>query len=156
MPVTFNKGDIAPDFTLADQAGTKHTLSTYKGETVVLYFYPRDDTPGCTKQACGFRDNYTEVIATGTHLFGISTDSKESHDKFREKYSLPFPLLVDHEASVSTTYGAWGEKVLYGRKSIGMTRCTFIIGPDGKFQKVWKRAQAAKNPEAVLKELQST
>ena len=156
MPVTFEKGDLAPDFTLTDQDGREHTLSTYKGETVVLYFYPRDDTPGCTKQACGFRDNYATLLNTGAQLFGISTDSEKSHIKFREKYSLPFPLLVDNDAKIAEEYGAWGEKVLYGRKSIGMTRCTFIIGSDGKFQKIWKRAQAAKNPEAVLKELLSS
>ncbi|MCY3882964.1 MAG: thioredoxin-dependent thiol peroxidase [Chloroflexi bacterium] len=151
MPVTLEAGDTAPDFELKDQDGKTHRLQDYRGQTVVLYFYPRDNTPGCTKQACGFRDKHEDIGAEGAVVLGVSTDDAESHTNFRDKYDLPFPLLVDEDAKVSTEYGAWGEKTLYGRKSIGMTRSTFVIGPDGTFTKVWKRAQALNNPGAVLK-----
>lgn len=154
MPVTLEAGDTAPDFELQDQDGKTHRLQDYRGQTVVLYFYPRDNTPGCTKQACGFRDKHEAIGAEGAVVLGVSTDDAASHTKFRDKYDLPFPLLVDEDAKVSTEYGAWGEKTLYGRKSIGMTRSTFVIGPDGTFTKVWKRAQALNNPGAVLKLLQ--
>ena len=155
MPVTLAKGDQAPDFELADQDGTIHRLSDYAGQTVVLYFYPRDDTPGCTKQACSLRDDMSEISEEGAVVLGVSTDSAESHQKFRAKYELNFPLLVDPEAEVATRYGAWGEKTLYGRKSIGMTRATFVIGPDGALTKVWKRAKAADHGQAVLKALRT-
>ena len=155
MPVTLAKGDQAPDFELTDQDGTIHRLSDYAGQTVVLYFYPRDDTPGCTKQACSLRDDMSEISDEGAVVLGVSTDSAESHQKFRAKYELNFPLLVDAEAEVATRYGAWGEKTLYGRKSIGMTRATFVIGPDGALTKVWKRAKAADHGQAVLKALRT-
>ncbi len=155
MPVTLAKGDQAPDFQLADQDGAMHKLADYAGRTVVLYFYPRDDTPGCTKQACSFRDDMEEIQAEGAVVLGVSTDDAESHRQFREKFDLNFPLLVDEEAEVATRYGAWGEKVLYGRKSIGMTRATFVIGPDGVLTKVWKRAKAADHGQAVLKALRT-
>ena len=155
MPVTLAKGDQAPDFQLADQDGEMHKLADYAGRTVVLYFYPRDDTPGCTKQACSFRDDMEEIEAEGAVVLGVSTDSAESHQQFRRKFDLNFPLLVDEEAEVATRYGAWGEKVLYGRKSIGMTRATFVIGPDGVLTKVWKRAKAADHGQAVLKALRT-
>ena len=155
MPVTLAKGDQAPEFQLADQDGTIHKLADYAGRTVVLYFYPRDDTPGCTKQACSFRDDMEEIEAEGAVVLGVSTDSAESHQQFRRKFDLNFPLLVDEEAEVATRYGAWGEKVLYGRKSIGMTRATFVIGPDGVLTKVWKRAKAADHGQAVLKALRT-
>ena len=155
MPVTLAKGDQAPDFQLADQDGKVHKLADYAGQTVVLYFYPRDDTPGCTKQACSFRDDMDEISAEGAVVLGVSTDSAESHQKFIAKHELNFPLLVDTEAEVATRYGAWGEKTLYGRKSIGMTRATFVIGPDGVLTKVWKRAKAADHGQAVLKALRT-
>ncbi len=153
MAVTLEAGDRAPDFALADQAGTIHRLGDYGGQIVVLYFYPRDDTPGCTKEACSFRDAELQIRGEGATILGVSTDTAESHQKFREKYELPFPLLVDEDANVSTAYGAWGEKVLYGRRSTGMTRSTFIIGPDGTLLRVWKRARAADHGDAVLKAL---
>ena len=155
MPVTLAKGDHAPDFELADQDGTVHKLADYAGQTVVLYFYPRDDTPGCTKQACSFRDDMDEISAEGAVVLGVSTDTAESHQKFITKHELNFPLLVDTDAEVATRYGAWGEKTLYGRKSIGMTRATFVIGPDGVLSKVWKRAKAADHGQAVLKALRT-
>ena len=155
MPVTLAKGDQAPDFELADQDDNTHKLADYAGQTVVLYFYPRDDTPGCTKQACSLRDEMGEIQAEGAVVLGVSTDDAESHRQFRAKHELNFPLLVDAEAEVATRYGAWGEKVLYGRKSIGMTRATFVIGPDGVLTKVWKRAKAAEHGQAVLKALRT-
>ena len=155
MPVTLAKGDQAPDFELADQDGKVHKLADYVGQTVVLYFYPRDDTPGCTKQACSFRDDMDEISAEGAVVLGVSTDTAESHQQFITKYQLNFPLLVDTDAEVATRYGAWGEKTLYGRKSIGMTRATFVIGPDGLLTKVWKRAKAAGHGQAVLKALRT-
>jgi peroxiredoxin Q/BCP len=150
MAVTLEAGDQAPDFALEDQDGETHRLADYRGKTVVLYFYPKDETPGCTKQACSFRDSELQIRAEGASVLGVSVDSAASHRKFREKHSLPFPLLVDEGAKVATEYGAWGEKTLYGRKSIGMTRSTFIIGPDGRLLKVWKRAKAEGHGEAVL------
>ena len=151
MPITLEAGDTAPDFELQDQDGKTHRLQDYRGKTVVLYFYPRDNTPGCTKQACEFRDRHAEIGEEGAVVLGVSSDSAASHTKFREKHDLPFPLLVDEDTAVSTEYGAWGEKTLYGRKSIGMTRSTFVIGPDGVLTKVWKRARAVGNAGAVLK-----
>lgn len=155
MPITLEAGDTPPSFELQDQDGNTHRLEDYRGQTVVLYFYPRDNTPGCTKQACGFRDNHKAIGEKGAVVLGVSTDSAASHTKFREEFDLPFPLLVDNDEKVSKEYGAWGEKTLYGRKSIGMTRSTFVIGPDGNLIKVWKRAKAADNAEAVLKLLNS-
>ena len=156
MAITLGAGDVAPDFALADQDGTIHSLAGYLGRTVVLYFYPRDETPGCTTQACSFRDHHAEILAAGAIVLGISRDDADSHRDFRERHRLPFPLLVDDETTVATRYGAWGEKVLYGRRFEGMTRSTFIIGPDGILTKVWKRARAAGHGAAVLKALRET
>ncbi len=153
MAVTLGAGDTAPDFDLEDQDGKRHRLADYAGQTVVLYFYPKDETPGCIKQACSLRDHHDEISAEGAVVLGVSADDAGSHRAFRANYSLPFPLLVDTEKALSTAYGSWGEKVLYGRKSIGMTRSTFVIGPDRVFTKVWKRATAADHGERVLQVL---
>lgn len=153
MPVTLAAGDVAPDFDLEDQDGRRHRLADYAGRTVVLYFYPKDETPGCIKQACSLRDHHDAINEEGAVVLGVSADDAESHRAFREHHSLPFPLLVDADKQVSTAYGSWGEKVLYGRTSIGMTRSTFVIGPDGRLMKVWKRATAAGHGERVLKVL---
>ena len=153
MAVTLEAGDAAPDFDLKDQDGNRHRLAGYAGQTVVLYFYPKDETPGCIKQACSLRDHHDEISAEGAVVLGVSVDDADSHRAFRANHSLPFPLLVDTEKTLSTAYGSWGEKVLYGRKSIGMTRSTFVIGPDGVLTKVWKRATAAGHGERVLKVL---
>lgn len=150
MTITLEAGDRAPAFTLKDQDGNTHRLASYRGRTVVLYFYPKDETPGCTVEACSFRDGHAAMLREGAVVLGVSTDSAESHRKFRERHGLPFPLLVDAGAKVATAYGAWGEKTLYGRKSIGMTRCTFLIGADGRLLWVWKRARAAGHGDAVL------
>ncbi len=155
MPITLEAGDKAPDFELPDQDGKRHRLADYAGKTVVLYFYPKDDTPGCTKEACSFRDNHDEIQEAGAVVLGVSADSEASHRKFADKYELPFPLLSDDGAKVASTYGAWGEKTLYGKKVIGMTRSTFVIGPDGRLTKVWKQVKAEGHAEQVLKVLNS-
>ena len=153
MVITLQANDRAPLFTLRDQNGEVHRLRNYRGQTIVLYFYPRDFTPGCTTQACSLRDANTQITAEESIILGISNDDAESHRRFCDEYRLPFSLLVDKGAKVATRYGAWGEKVLYGRKSIGMTRATFIIGPDGKILRVWKRAKATEHGMTVLRAL---
>ena len=153
MAITLEVGDAAPGFELPDQNGTVHSLTGLAGKAVVLYFYPKDETPGCIKQACSLRDNHRAILEEGAVVFGLSADSADSHRKFVENHALPFPLLVDEQAAVATAYGSWGEKTLYGRTSIGMTRSTFIIGPDGKIVRLWKRAKAADHGDVVLKAL---
>ena len=155
MAVTLEAGDRAPAFKLRDQDGNEHSLAGYRGQVVVLYFYPKDETPGCTKQACSMRDHFAEIRAEGATILGISTDSAEAHQAFRANHELPFPLLVDADAKMATAYGAWGDKVLYGRHSIGMTRSTFIVGPDGKLLRVWKRATAAEHGAKILEALRA-
>jgi len=155
MPITLEAGDRAPDFALKDQDGNTHRLKDYAGKTVVLYFYPKDDTPGCTKEACSFRDQHEAIVEREAVVLGVSKDDAESHQKFREKFDLPFPLLIDDDAKVATAYGAWGEKQLYGKTVIGMTRSTFIIGPDGHVKKVWKQVQAEGHAEKVLEALRA-
>ena len=154
MAVTLEAGERAPAFTMKDQDGKEHSLAGYQGETVVLYFYPKDETPGCTTQACSLRDYFGDIRKEGATILGVSTDDAESHKKFIANHELPFPLLVDADKQASTAYGTWGEKVLYGKTSIGMTRATFIIGPDGKLLRVWKRATAADHGATILEALQ--
>ncbi|HEY8516699.1 MAG TPA: thioredoxin-dependent thiol peroxidase [Candidatus Binatia bacterium] len=150
MPI--EEGKAAPAFTLKDQDGNSVSLAQFKGkQNVVLYFYPKDDTPGCTKEACGFRDFNKELTKLGTAVLGVSADSPESHKKFIAKYKLNFPLLSDPERKVMTQYGAYGEKMMYGKKTVGVIRSTVLIGKDGKVKKHWaKVANAEKHPEQVL------
>ena len=155
MAVTLEAGDKAPAFSLPDQDGKTHKLADYQGKIVVLYFYPKDMTGGCTAQACSLRDLNAEIAAEGAVVLGLSTDTAESHQQFRAMHQLPFTLLVDAGAKVATRYGSWGEKVLYGKRSIGMTRATFIIGPDGTLLRVWKRATAAEHGTTVLNALRA-
>ena len=155
MAVTLEAGDRAPTFTLHDEDGKEHSLEDYRGGIVVLYFYPKDETPGCTAQACSLRDYFSEIRAEGATVLGVSTDDAASHRAFREHHELPFTLLVDEGARVATSYGPWGEKVLYGKRGIGMTRATFIIGPDGTLLRVWKRATAAEHGTTVLQALRA-
>lgn len=143
-------GEKAPAFTLANETGAKVKLSDLKGKTVVLYFYPRDDTPGCTKEACAFRDRFAEMKKLGAEVFGVSTDTKESHTKFREKYELPFSLLVDEDHAMSEKYGAWREKNMYGKKSMGIQRCTYLIDAQGKVAAVWKRVKVDGHDQQVI------
>jgi len=146
-------GDVAPDFRLPSTRGKDVTLKEFRGKDVILYFYPKDDTPGCTKEACSFRDHESDMSKRHAVVFGVSTDSLESHEKFKSKYSLNFPLLSDQTADVAKMYGVWKEKNLYGRRSWGVARTTFWIGPDGRVKKIWKKVDAEKHAEDVLKEL---
>jgi peroxiredoxin Q/BCP len=151
------EGKPAPDFTLTDQRGKQVSLSDYAGKDVILYFYPRDDTPGCTKEACGFRDSWKQIQKLGAVVLGVSPDSEAAHQKFIAKYSLPFTLLSDPERKVMTRYGAFGEKMMYGKKTKGVIRSTVWVGPDGKVRKHWARvAKAEAHPEQVLQALQSS
>jgi peroxiredoxin Q/BCP len=147
-----NVGDAAPEFDLADASGKHVRLSDFRGKkSVVLYFYPKDDTPGCTKEACGFRDDWKAYQKRGAVVLGVSADDGTSHQKFRAKYKLPFTLLSDPDKKVMTTYGAFGEKMMYGKKVTGVIRSTVWIGADGKVKKHWKRiAKAEAHPEQVL------
>ena len=145
-----NIGDDSPDFSLPSTDGSNIISSDLRGSTVVLYFYPKDDTPGCTKEACGFRDNYDVLTEKGVVILGVSRDSIESHNKFTNKYSLPFPLLTDPEAEIAKKFGAYGEKKMYGRVYEGVLRQTFLINKDGKIGKIWRRVKTATHAEEVL------
>ena len=146
-------GQKAPDFTLPDQDGKDVTLSDFEGETVVLYFYPRADTPGCTTQACGIRDRGSEYAELGARVIGISPDEPEALKKFAGKYDLAFTLVGDVDHAVADSYGAWGEKSMYGKKYMGMLRNTYIVGADGKIAKVLPKVQPKKHDDLVLKAL---
>lgn len=143
-------GQKAPAFTLVDERGATVKSGDLKGRLTVLYFYPRDATPGCTKQACAFRDRFGELQQLGVTLFGISTDSADSHARFREKYALPFSLLVDEDHAVAEKFGAWREKNMYGKKSMGIQRSTFLIDTEGKVAAVWKRVRVDGHDEQVI------
>jgi peroxiredoxin Q/BCP len=147
------EGQPAPDFTLAADDGKKVKLKDQRGSPVVLYFYPRDDTPGCTREACAFRDRKQELVKLGAKVFGVSTDDVASHVKFRDKYELNFPLLADVDHKVAEKYGAWQEKNMYGKKSWGVQRSTFLIDDKGVVRKVWKRVSVDGHDEQVLAEL---
>ncbi|HHK42915.1 MAG TPA: thioredoxin-dependent thiol peroxidase [Planctomycetaceae bacterium] len=146
-------GTRAPAFQLKDDHGRTVKLSDFKGRPVVLYFYPKDDTPGCTKEACAFRDASDRLQELGAVVLGVSPDSVESHAKFRDKYHLNFPLLSDPQHRVAEKYGAWREKNMYGKKSMGIQRSTYLIGPDGKIAKVWKRVRVDGHDRQVLEAL---
>ena len=147
------EGAQAPEFSLPTDEGETVALSQFRGRHVVLYFYPRDDTPGCTTEACEFRDAWQDVKQTGAAVFGVSPDSVASHRKFRTKFRLPFPLLADPDHRVAERYGAWGEKSMYGRKYQGILRTTFVIGPDGRIRKVFERVKPKGHAAAVLDSL---
>jgi thioredoxin-dependent peroxiredoxin len=145
-----NEGDKAPDFALPDQNGNEVKLSELRGETVVLYFYPKADTPGCTTQACSVRDRRADYEAAGARVIGISPDEVTAIDKFAGKYDLDFTLLADADHAVAEAYGVWGEKSMYGRKYMGVARATFIIGPDGKIAKVFPKVSPKEHDDLVL------
>ena len=154
--MSIQEGKAPPAFTLEDAGGKKVSLADFAGKNVVLYFYPRDDTPGCTKEACGFRDDWKEIQKLNAVVLGISADSGESHRKFAAKYKLPFPLLSDPDRKIMEKYGAYGEKTMYGKKTVGVIRSTVWIGPDGKVKKHWARvASAAEHPAKVLEALRA-
>ena len=146
-------GKKAPDFTLPADDGTKIKLSTLRGKPVVLYFYPRDNTPGCTREACAFRDQKAKLTRLGATVLGVSTDTVESHEKFRDKFKLNFRLLADVQHKVAEKYGAWREKTRFGKKSMGIQRSTFVIDADGVLRKMWKSVKVDGHDEQVLKAL---
>ena len=147
------EGQEAPDFELASDAGERVRLSQFRGRPVVLYFYPRDDTPGCTAQACDIRDNYDDFEKRGAVVLGVSTDEESSHVKFKEKYGLPFTLLADTDHNVAEQYGTWVEKNFGGKKYMGVERSTFLIDPEGRIAKVMRRVKPDTHVERVLAEL---
>jgi peroxiredoxin Q/BCP len=144
------EGIIAPDFTLPTDGGGEVTLSDYRGKKVVLYFYPKDDTPGCTTEACSFRDDYSQMLAAGAAVLGVSPDGVKSHDKFKLKYQLPFALLSDPDHRVAEMYGAWGEKKMYGKAYMGILRSTLIIDEQGKILKVFPKVEPKEHSREVL------
>ena len=146
-------GTKAPDFTLPDQNGNMHSLSEYRGKKVILYFYPKDNTPGCTKQACGFAERFPQFTEKGAVVLGISKDSVASHKKFEEKYGLPFALLADPELVAIQAYDVWQEKKNYGKTYMGVVRSTYLIDENGKIVKAFEKVKAADNPEQMLGEL---
>ena len=148
-------GDRAPDFRLPSTEGKDLGLKDFKGKTVVLYFYPKDDTPGCTKEACSFRDSISELRSAGAEIVGVSTDSLDSHEKFRQKHNLNFPLLSDESSDVVKMYGAWKEKNLYGRRSWGVARMTYLIGADGRVKKVYKKVSPEEHAQQILSDLRA-
>ena len=146
-------GTKAPDFTLPDQNGNMHSLSEYRGKKVILYFYPKDNTPGCTKQACGFAERFPQFTEKGAVILGISKDSVASHKKFEEKYGLPFTILADPELVAIQAYDVWQEKKNYGKTYMGVVRSTYLIDENGKIVKAFDKVKAADNPEQMLGEL---
>ena len=147
------EGKAAPAFKLRDADDKSVSLADFAGKDVVLYFYPKDDTPGCTKEACGFRDAWRELQGLGVVVLGVSADSADSHQRFRAKYKLPFPLLSDPDRRVMTKYGAYGEKMMYGKKTTGVIRSTFVVGADGKIEKAYYGVKATGHVDRLRKDL---
>jgi thioredoxin-dependent peroxiredoxin len=147
------EGSQAPDFELKSDTGETVKLSQFRGRPVVLYFYPRDDTPGCTKEACAFRDSYDDYLARDAVILGVSRDGEESHQKFKSKYDLPFTLLTDPDHEVAEAYGVWAEKSMYGRKSMGIVRSTFVIAPDGTVARTMRGIKVPGHSDKVLEAL---
>ena len=143
-------GEVAPEFSAATSGSGRVSLADFKGKHVILYFYPRDDTPGCTKEACAFRDHFAEFKRRGAIVLGVSIDPVKSHDKFVEKFKLPFTLLADEDKKIVTAYGVWGEKSFMGRKYLGTHRVTFLIGPDGRIKKIWPQVKPDEHAGEVL------
>src|SRR5258707_11246084 len=150
IELKLREGDVAPKFTVATSGGGKISLADYQGQNVILYFYPKDDTPGCTKEACAFRDYFADFKKAGAIVLGVSPDPVKSHDKFVEKFKLPFTLLADEDKKIVQAYGVWGEKRFMGMKYIGTYRVTFLIGPDGRIKKIWPKVKPAQHAQEVL------
>ena len=148
---TLSPGDAAPDFSAPDQTGTTRTLSDFAGKKLVLYFYPKDDTPGCTAEACNLRDNYTRFQDEGYEILGVSPDPVKKHVKFIDKYDLPFPLLADEDHAVAEAYGVWGEKKFMGRTYDGIHRTTFVIDAEGKIEEVIEKVKTKEHTAQILK-----
>lgn len=147
-------GDIAPEFLSKDQDGKEVRLSDYKGKKVILYFYPKDDTPGCTTQACNLRDNYEALQSKGYQVLGVSVDNEKSHVKFIKKFNLPFPLLADTEHEIVEAYGVWVEKSMYGRTYMGTARTTFVINEDGVIQEIFQKIDTANHTDQILSKIE--
>ena len=152
--IKLKEGDKAPDFEAPTNGGGRISLADFKGKHVVLYFYPRDDTPGCTKEACAFRDHFAAFKKKGAVVLGVSVDSVKAHDKFADKFRLPFPLVSDEDKKIVQAYGVWGEKSFMGRKYLGTHRVTFLIGPDGRIKKIWPQVKPEEHAEEVLAALE--
>jgi thioredoxin-dependent peroxiredoxin len=150
IELKLKEGDLAPEFSANTSGGEKLSLADLKGKNVILYFYPRDDTPGCTKEACAFRDHFADFKKKGAVVLGVSTDSAKSHDKFVDKFKLPFTLLADEDKKIVEAYGVWGEKSFMGQKYLGTHRVTFLIGPDGKIKKIWPTVKPDEHVGEVL------
>ena len=150
IELRLKEGEVAPAFSAATNGGGIVSLANFKGRNVILYFYPKDDTPGCTKEACAFRDHFAEFKKRGAVVLGISTDPVKSHDKFVEKFKLPFMLLADEDKKIVQAYGVWVEKKLYGRTYLGTERSTFVIGPDGKIKAILRKVKPAEHAEQLL------
>lgn len=151
--ITLQEGDIAPAFTVATDGGDKVSLKDFKGQQVILYFYPKDNTPGCNKEACGFRDAHKKIARKNAVVLGVSIDPVKSHDKFIAKFDLPFTLLSDEDKKIVNAYGAWGRKKFMGREYDGTHRITFLIDEKGKIKKIWPKVKAETHAEEVLAEL---
>lgn len=151
--ITLTQGDKAPRFSAPTNGGEQVNLSDFKGRHVVLFFYPKDDTPGCTKEACAFRDNYAAFEKSGAVVLGVSVDPVRSHDKFVKKFELPFPLISDEDRKIVEAYGVWGEKTFMGRTYDGTHRVTFLIAPDGRIVRIWPKVMPAKHAEEVLESI---
>ena len=152
--IKLKEGDKAPEFTAPINGGRRISLADFKGKHVVLYFYPRDDTTGCTKEACAFRDHFAAFKKKGAVVLGVSVDSVKSHDKFSDKFKLPFTLVADEDKKIVQAYGVWGEKSFMGRKYLGTYRVTFLIGPDGRIKKIWPQVKPEEHAEEVLAALE--
>jgi thioredoxin-dependent peroxiredoxin len=150
MATTLKQGDKAPAFSGQDQQGNKISSTDYKGKKLVIYFYPKDDTPGCTAQACNLRDNYALLKKNGFEIIGVSPDDMVSHEKFTAKYDLPFPLLADPELKIINKFGVWGEKNLYGNKFMGVNRTSFVIDENGKISKIFLRPKTKEHAEEII------
>src|SRR5450432_2223131 len=150
VQLTLKAGDVAPKFSATTNGGGKISLADYKGLIVILYFYPKDDTPGCTKEACAFRDHFADFKKAGAVILGVSTDAVKSHDNFVAKFKLPFTLLADEDKKIVQAYGVWGEKTFMGRKYQGTFRVTFLIGADGKIKQIWPEVKPEEHAAQVL------
>lgn len=153
LKLKLKAGDVAPGFTVNTSGGGKISLADYQGKNVILYFYPRDDTPGCTKEACAFRDHFAAFKKKGAVIFGVSPDPVKSHDKFVAKFKLPFTLLADEDRTIVEAYGVWGQKSFMRRKYLGTHRVMFLIGPDGTIKKIWPTVKPEEHAAEVLAEL---
>jgi peroxiredoxin Q/BCP len=150
IELTLKEGDPAPEFSAPASNGTTVSLADYRGKNVILYFYPKDDTPGCTKQACAFRDNFAVFKKKGAVILGVSVDPVKTHDKFVEKFKLPFTLVADVDKKIVSAYGVWGQKTFMGRSYLGTHRVTFLIGPDGLIKKIWPQVKPDEHAAEVL------